>query len=424
MIWSGRFLTLFFLFFFTFSISAQKLKRVLFLGNSYTAFNNLPVLVADIALSKGDTLTYDRNTPGGSTLQGHYFNGVSIPKIQQGNWDYVVLQEQSQGPSFNDFFVENNIIFYTKRLDSIRNLADSCGETMFYMTWGRKNGDQTNCPVNPPSCTYASMQARLRDSYLKMANRTNSVVSPVGIAWRDTRQHHPSIELYTPDESHPSLAGSYLAACTFYASIFHKSPIGATMPGGLPQAVGDSLQLRAHHAVFDSLSVWNIDTTTLFANFTTTWKGARSFLFDGIVRGADTAWWDFGDNSRVAFNDTVSHSFLADGIYLVTLNTQKGCDFFSHEFNLSIPGFIGLKEETGKLNPKIYAQNNILSIRFREPSSRPRNLSIYASSGQQVTHSELSEIDNKVNISNIPKGVYIVYITENGSLFSQKILVD
>src|SRR5262245_3027863 len=82
-------------------LNAQPLKKkVLFLGNSYTTVNNLPQLIAGIATSTGDTLVFDSNAPGGYTLQGHFSNNLSIGKISAGNWDNVVLQEQSQRPSF------------------------------------------------------------------------------------------------------------------------------------------------------------------------------------------------------------------------------------------------------------------------------------------------------------------------------------
>ncbi len=113
-------------------------KRVLFLGNSYTQVNNLPQMVADAAISAGDTLLFDSNTPGGYTLQGHSTNAISLAKIAAGNWDYVVLQEQSQLPSFPIDQVETEVFPYAHLLDSIINAENPCGETVFYMTWGRK----------------------------------------------------------------------------------------------------------------------------------------------------------------------------------------------------------------------------------------------------------------------------------------------
>ncbi|MFM9004523.1 MAG: hypothetical protein ACKOSR_03320, partial [Flavobacteriales bacterium] len=79
---------------------SQVTKRVLFLGNSYTSVNNLPAMTQACALSAGDSLIIDSNTPGGYTFEGHSTNAISLQKIALGNWDFVVLQEQSQRPSF------------------------------------------------------------------------------------------------------------------------------------------------------------------------------------------------------------------------------------------------------------------------------------------------------------------------------------
>ena len=52
-------------------------KRVLFIGNSYTAYNNLPLLTQNIALSFNDTLITDSNTPGGHRFNNHSTNATT-----------------------------------------------------------------------------------------------------------------------------------------------------------------------------------------------------------------------------------------------------------------------------------------------------------------------------------------------------------
>ena len=99
-------------------LGAQNLnKKVLFLGNSYTGVNNLPQMIANVALSVGDSLIFDSNTPGGYTLQGHSTNTTSLSKIAVGDWDFVVLQEQSQLPSFPDGQVQSSVFPFARALD-------------------------------------------------------------------------------------------------------------------------------------------------------------------------------------------------------------------------------------------------------------------------------------------------------------------
>lgn len=84
--------------------------------------------------------------------------------------------------------------------------------TVFYLTWARK--------ATPDD------QSVLNDAYVKAARANRAMVAPVGMAWNEVRQKHPSIDLFYTDGSHPSAAGTYLAACTFYAALFNASPVG------------------------------------------------------------------------------------------------------------------------------------------------------------------------------------------------------
>ena len=110
-------------------------------------------MVKDVAISAGDSLIIDANMPGGQTLQQHTTNSTTISKIQAGGWDFVVLQEQSQIPSFPEGQVATMMYPYARYLDSVINANNTCAETIFYMTWGRKNGDAQNCPNFPPLST-------------------------------------------------------------------------------------------------------------------------------------------------------------------------------------------------------------------------------------------------------------------------------
>jgi hypothetical protein len=242
---------------------AQDNKKVLFLGNSYTYVNDLPAMIKNIAQSFGNDITYDQNTPGGHTFQNHSTNTQSLNKIKLQNWDYVVLQAQSQEPSFSPTQVAAQTKPYAVILNDSIKANNICTETMFFMTWGRKNGDAQNCPFYTPICTYEGMQQRLRESYLEMTLENDASCAPVGMAWKKLRETDPNIELYSSDESHPSVAGTYLAACVFYSSIFHQSSIGSTFTSSLDSASAYLIQSIASSTVLDSLDVWHIDTNAI-----------------------------------------------------------------------------------------------------------------------------------------------------------------
>ena len=239
-------------------------KRVLFVGNSYIYTNGLPQMLSNLALSNNDTVSYDSSMPGGYTFESHTTNAVTLNKIAIGNWDFVVLQEQSQRPAFSPAQVAAEVYPYAQILNDAIEAANPCTQTVFYMTWGRQNGDAANCPFYPPICTYAGMQQRLRESYLEMANDNHCWVAPAGAAWQLVRTQHPDIQLYSSDGSHPSVAGTYLVACVFYSTLFQESPLGLSYIATLPAADAAVLQQAAAQTVLDSLSTWRLDTPASF----------------------------------------------------------------------------------------------------------------------------------------------------------------
>ena len=242
------------------SINAQNTKKikVLFLGNSYTYVNNLPQLISDLALANGDSLVFDSNCPGGFTFNNHFTNSTSISKINSQKWNYVVLQAQSQEPSFPPSQVDVQTLPYAVKLDSVIKQNDSCTITTFYETWGRKNGDASNCASYPPLCTYTGMQNRLKQSYKLFADTCQGLMAPAGEAWRSSISYSPSLELYQADESHPSLEGSYLTACVFYEMLFQKSVLNNTYTAGVATPTASFLRQVAHQVVNDSLTIWNV----------------------------------------------------------------------------------------------------------------------------------------------------------------------
>jgi hypothetical protein len=81
------------------------------------------------------------------------------------------------------------------------------------------------------------MDSMIHVNYMNLAASLGAVVSPVGEVFKYIRLHYPAYELYEPDESHPSLAGSYAAAACFYSALFRKDPVNCTFNPGLPSDI-------------------------------------------------------------------------------------------------------------------------------------------------------------------------------------------
>lgn len=303
-------------------IKAQSVYKVLFLGNSYTYVNNLPQMVHDVALSAGDTLIFDSHTPGGYQLVDHFQDPVSQSKIMAGGWDFVILQGQSQEPviQMSQFYSGANALY------NLVKQFNTCAVVMPYMTWGRKNGDATNCAQFPVMCTYQSMDSTLRVRYMSITAALNAEVSPVSAVWKYIRQNHPSMELYQPDESHPSPEGTYAAACCFYAAIFKKNPSQISYDAGLNPADALIIRNAAKTTVYDSLPVWDFRTLPVSDFRYEAGAGNNQLNFTAVSYGIKQNYlWDFDDGSNATIA-APSHAWSADGSYTVSLTTTV-CDY-------------------------------------------------------------------------------------------------
>lgn len=391
------------------ALSAQTYD-VLFLGNSYTAANNLPQMVSEIALSLGDTINYDSNTPGGCTLEGHTNNNTSMAKIAANAWDFVVIQAQSQEPSFSPAQVANDTYPYAAALVEAIAANDSCTEPLFYMTWGRKNGDQQNAQFYPIIGTYEGMQGRLRASYLEMGYTHNATVCPAGMAWKKSIETNPDFELYTADESHPNVAGTYLTACAFYTTIFQESCEGSDyFPASLSAEDAAYLQEIASSTVLDSTAVWN-----MFAVQSMDALVGDSIAFTAEASNADGYYWDFGDgNYSEAQNPTHTYAAFSEP-YSVTLTAYSngGCRSLSQELLLN-PDTIGNGIETNSLALVYYP--NPVSEQLHLELSEESEMKIYNALGVLIAQESLKG-KATIDMRSYPNGVYVVQLkSKNGN---------
>jgi hypothetical protein len=292
-------------------------KRVLFIGNSYTYVNDLPLMLKNVAASAGDTVIYDSYAPGGYTLQQHAADAAALNKIMQGNWDFVVLQEQSQRPSFPITQVQTSVFPYAQKLDSLVRKFNPCAETVFYMTWGYKTGDASNCTNFPPLCTYQGMDSLIRLRYMMMADSNDAIIAPVGAVRKHIRTHYPGIELYDTDGSHPSPAGTYAAACSFYSILFRKNPLNVTFNSTLASIDAANIRTAAKLIAFDSLGSWHVGEYDPQAKFSYSQTG-NTFLFTNQSTNAVQYAWNFGDGGTSVLEHP-SHTYTNAGTYTVRL---------------------------------------------------------------------------------------------------------
>lgn len=401
--------------------------EVLFIGNSYTYTNNLPEMLRELALSNGDTLIYDSYTPGGYTFELHSSDPNTIAKIKERKWDFVILQEQSQRPSFPPSQVAVEVYPYAILLDSMINANHKCTETVFFMTWGRKYGDQLNCPFYPPVCTFAGMQQRLRESYLEMGNILSATVAPAGIAWKYSMEADSNVNLYLNDNSHPSIAGSYLTACVFYSVLFQKNPLGSTYISTLNPTTASFLQNIAASTVMDSLSTWNINVNMPKADFYVSVNNNK-VDFTNTSYKANQYNWDFGDGTSDTVSDPV-HTYMNTGNYLISLKASSDCasdiKFDTVEIvTTTLDEFYDINSIDIYPNPA----GDLIYLKFIQNSSREFEISIIDLLGKILFEEVIKDIDKgetyKIDTGKFPTGIYYMLLNSHNNNHSEMIIIN
>lgn len=199
------------------------MKRVLFIGNSFTYFNDMPTLFSLIANDAGFDVGVSSVVKG-----GWWLNRYADPADEMGKalraayprqkWDEIVLQDQSFNPA-------GDKADFLRSVHALRELMPE-GRFVFYQTWAYEYG---SAKLAATGCTYEQMRDGLRAAYQQAARETNGLCVPVGDGFSLYRERYPQFSLYQPDSFHPNLAGTYLAACLFLGCLSGQ-PVSRDLP--------------------------------------------------------------------------------------------------------------------------------------------------------------------------------------------------
>ena len=229
-------------------------KSEIFIGNSFFYYNNgMPghVSLLEKAADPDHKQDYRATmaTIGGSGLDWHdvesYFrpnaigaysfddqNNVNFNKLDK-LFDVAVMMDCSQcpiHPKLKTVFTE-----YAKKDTAIVRAHGA--RPVFFMSWAYADKPE--------------MTAQLAEAYTIAGNANDALVIPAGLAFARAIGKQPELNLYAPDKRHPSLAGTYLAACTVFAALTGRSPIGNSYHAGIDAPTVAFLQTVAWETVQD-----------------------------------------------------------------------------------------------------------------------------------------------------------------------------
>ncbi len=300
--------------------------KILFIGSSYFNFNSLPVLFEYLALSFGKDVYIDHHGQNGLYLDDHAYRSDTESKINEQDWDYIILQGVGTNTAYPDYFTNHPVY---PALEILRDkIYQNCESTkmVYCMPWAFEDGmtwyqDWTD--------TYGDMQDKIYDTTLNYSNDIGFMIAPVGWAWYTVleEQGYPLHYLHLSDWNHPSIKGSYLMACVIFSTIFLESSAGLSYHGGLLEEEAIYFQTIASNTVLDNLNLWNICEKPVIyvddGNNDGPWDGTSENPYLTIQEGINAA----------KVSDIV---FVCDGVYYENIVINKTISIIGENKNKTI----------------------------------------------------------------------------------------
>lgn len=214
---------------FTLAAFGEDPQRVLFIGNSYTGVNKLPDVFLEVVKDSGRPgPVVKASTPGGRTLKQQLSIPGSLKLIEEGGWDVVVLQGQSQEPAIaeRDETVRREFLESAAELCKRVRAKSPKARIFFYETWARHSDYWTaGKKADAIGVDPKEMQSRLRKWYGVVTKENAATLVPCGDAWELNYASTAPMRLHTKDNSHPEFVGTYLNALIFFGKIYDvKAP--------------------------------------------------------------------------------------------------------------------------------------------------------------------------------------------------------
>ena len=392
---------LIFIVFYSIIVRAQNnSKKILFIGNSITYFNDMPNLFKEISNSKGKNVIVDSHTPGGTGFVDHVDNPTVYGLFKNNTWDAVVLQPGSGESAGATSSVNVSIIRGKKMMDSIQKYSPCAKVFLYQIPYG--------VPTSTAYNTYFSVQTRIRDSVTKMADGLRVPFVPAGEC---TRMHYAAQQDLLLHSSfgdiHPNLNGSYLVAAAMFATIFQENVSGSNYFGGVSAVNAQNFLSIADDVVLPNKPNWRINTFNLNADFAYSVNG-NSVDFTNQSVNFDSLTWDFGDGTTSVL-DNPTHVYLSSGTKTVKCKAIKnGCELETQkQFDISNLGFKTFENNNFDILYNAENQNLILE------SQNLFSFEINNISGQLVFKSIEKATKFNLTLNAFSSGIYFVKTSNN-----------
>lgn len=301
-------------------VAAQP-TRVLFIGNSYTHYNNMPKILQEMANSKGLSADIHMDAKSNHTFEMHAKRPELYQSIKKYKWDFVIIQGFSRELAQDTSLIDSlSLPFLKQILDSVY-ANNSCTNVFLYQTWAYQNGFQNDSLQI--SWDYQTMSDRIHYGYNYVADRLNLAIVPVGRAWEAVRTNYPEIKLYQEDQQHPTLTGSYLSASCFYAALFKTNP-KVNYQANIDDKTAALLQDLAGTTVLTNKNRYGINVNTVDIEVKLNDANKKVVHYSANFPNASSVVWEFGDG-YTAPTPKARHIYAKPGVYSIKVKVQDSC---------------------------------------------------------------------------------------------------
>lgn len=314
------------------TVTTPKTVRILFIGNSHTYYNNMPEMVKGLAKADGIECEISSITASSYKLskfanKTDAYGAKVYSALTTSKWDYVVLQENRKTLVESETSMESSVSILHKLI------KDAGAKMVIYATHPDEVGNTFTVNSKSIYLTNFQIEQILTRRNFKVSNDYEGLVAASGTNFMRTIIDHPEIPVYRSDKLHPTVQGSYLAACTIYYTIFNKSPYGNEF---MPQSIYDDDNLLANMTGEEATTLQEMADGYLTLNkYSSTINKGESAKLNAVFNAnrdnevlnlyTNKILWDSVDLSGVSINRmTGEYTALKTGKYLVMATTDSG----------------------------------------------------------------------------------------------------
>ena len=388
--------------------------KVLFIGNSFTYYNQMPTIFEDIGNDAGKNIYTEMHAPGGcsvgdtlpiSSPLAHMDNPIVYNLIKSNNWDYVIIQD-NQGRFVYDYGVFNpdtRVIEGHKMLTDSVKYYNPCAKMIWFAGWGPKTG------APPYGNTGIETIERIWANYTFMNDSLKEIIAPIAPAWIKCVEEQSNIDLWSLDQTHPSVSGSFLTALNFYYTIFKEKIPQLNYTAGLSFQDAEYFNNLAFDMVKDSVVITNLISTTP--------QISQIGNVLSVVDTFETYQW-YLDGTAISLETAFQINISTNGAYYVVVSDESFCEHSSFISDVTL-SHIG---DANYSNISVFP--NPSNGQFVIEGACIQEIKIIDITGKIVFQTVIAnKVKQSINLSSNLKGIYFAKITTSEGIKIEKLIV-